>query len=398
MLMRRGPLGAVLVATMVASTFSLFALAVLSSPIIDDLGISRATVGLIGSVNTGLGALSAPWTGRLTDRIGPRRAVLIIFAMSSTCLIVMGLARSPWVLLLSGVLAGLPQGWGNPATNALISSTLEPGQRGVMTGIKQSGVTLAVFISGLALPALESAWDWQGACLFFGIVFAGFMVAAWVLLPTDVGPPQSREEIDAVKAPLPAIINRLGLYALLMGLASGAIGRFLPLFAEESLGYSLAIAGFATSLSGLLGMGFRIAAARYAETRVAPTTLLVQLSLIGMVSSAMLALSVPFGRWLLWPAVLLYACGHTAWNAVANLAVIMNVPQRDAGRASGVIILGFLMGLTIAGPATGALVDATDRYELAWWASVALAGASAAVLAGRRSDHRQHGDPAAQLD
>ena len=145
-------------------------------------------------------------------------------------------------------------------------------------------------------------------------------------------------------------------------------------------------------------MGFRIAAARYAETRVAPTTLLVQLSLIGMVSSAMLALSVPFGRWLLWPAVLLYACGHTAWNAVANLAVIMNVPQRDAGRASGVIILGFLMGLTIAGPATGALVDATDRYELAWWASVALAGASAAVLAGRRSDHRQHGDPAAQLD
>ena len=398
MLMRRGPLGAVLVATMVASTFSLFALAVLSSPIIDDLGISRTEVGLIGSVNTGLGALSAPWTGRLTDRIGPRRAVLIIFAMSSTCLIVMGLARSPWVLLLSGALAGLPQGWGNPATNALISSTLEPGQRGVMTGIKQSGVTLAVFISGLALPALESAWDWQGACLFFGIVFAGFMVAAWVLLPTDVGPPQSREEIDAVKAPLPAIINRLGLYALLMGLASGAIGRFLPLFAEESLGYSLAIAGFATSLSGLLGMGFRIAAARYAETRVAPTTLLVQLSLIGMVSSAMLALSVPFGRWLLWPAVLLYACGHTAWNAVANLAVIMNVPQRDAGRASGVIILGFLMGLTIAGPATGALVDATDRYELAWWASVALAGASAAVLAGRRSDHRQHGDPAAQLD
>lgn len=398
MLMRRGPLGAVLVATMVASTFSLFALAVLASPIIDDLGISRTEVGLIGSVNTGLGALSAPWTGRLTDRIGPRRAVLIIFAISSTCLIVMGLARSTWVLLLSGVIAGLPQGWGNPATNALISSTLEPGQRGVMTGIKQSGVTLAVFISGLALPALEGMWDWQGACLFFGIVFAGFMTAAWVLLPADVGPPQSREEIEAVKAPLPAIINRLGLYALLMGLASGSIGRFLPLFAEESLGYSLAIAGFATSLSGLLGMGFRIAAARYAETRIAPTTLLVQLSLIGMVSSALLALSVPFGRWLLWPAVLLYACGHTAWNAVANLAVIMNVPQRDAGRASGVIILGFLMGLTIAGPAAGALVDATDRYELAWWASVALAGVSAAVLAGRRTNHRQHGDPAAQLD
>ena len=174
----------------------------------------------------------------------------------------------------------------------------------------------------------------------------------------------------------------------MMGLASGAIGRFLPLFAEEELGYSLAIAGLAASLSGLLGMVSRIAAARLAETRVAPTAMLIQLSVIAMASSALLALSVPVGRWLLWPAVVSYAVGHTAWNAVANLAVIMNVPQRDAGRASGVIILGFLMGLTIAGPATGAIVDGTGRYEIAWWLSVALAAISALVLAGRRPQHR----------
>ena len=174
-----------------------------------------------------------------------------------------------------------------------------------------------------------------------------------------------------------------------MGLAGGAIGRFLPLFAEEKLGYSLAVAGFAASLSGLLGMGFRIAAARMAETRIAPSALLVQLSSVAVVSSSLLALSVPFGRWLLWPAVVLYAIGHTAWNAVANLTVIMKVDQRDAGRASGVIILGFLMGLTIAGPSTGALVDATGRYELVWWASAALAAVSAAVLAARgRPQHR----------
>ena len=36
-------------------------------------------------------------------------------------MMLMGLARSPWILLLSGIVAGLPQGWGNPATNALIA-------------------------------------------------------------------------------------------------------------------------------------------------------------------------------------------------------------------------------------------------------------------------------------
>jgi len=387
--MRRGPLGVVLVSAMVASTFSIFAIAVLASPIIDDLGISRTQVGLIGSVNTGLGALSAPLSGRLTDRIGPRRAVLILLGVSAVSMTLMGLARNPWMLLLSGIVAGLPQGWGNPATNALIASTLEPGQRGVMTGIKQSGVTLAIFVAGLSLPTLEGVWDWQAACLVFGVVFAVFMVMAWMLIPADVGPPRPAAVTSQERSPLSPFIYRLGLYALLMGLAGGAIGRFLPLFAEEKLGYSLAIAGFAASLSGLLGMGFRIAAARMAETRIAPSALLVQLSSVAVVSSSLLALSVPFGRWLLWPAVVLYAIGHTAWNAVANLTVIMRVDQRDAGRASGVIILGFLMGLTIAGPSTGAIVDATGRYELVWWASAALAAVSAAVLAARgRPQHR----------
>ena len=387
--MRRGPLGVVLVSAMVASTFSIFAIAVLASPIIDDLGISRTQVGLIGSVNTGLGALSAPLSGRLTDRIGPRRAVLILLAASAVSMTLMGLARSPWILLLSGIVAGLPQGWGNPATNALIASTLEPGQRGVMTGIKQSGVTLAIVVAGISLPALEGVWDWQAACLVFGMVFAGFMVMAWMLLPADVGPPRPATVAAQERSPLSPFIYRLGLYALLMGLAGGAIGRFLPLFAEEKLGYSLAVAGFAASLSGLLGMGFRIAAARMAETRISPSALLVQLSSVAVVSSSLLALSVPFGRWLLWPAVVLYAIGHTAWNAVANLTVIMKVDQRDAGRASGVIILGFLMGLTIAGPSTGALVDATGRYELVWWSSAALAAVSAVVLAARgRPQHR----------
>ena len=280
------------------------------------------------------------------------------------------------MLLLSGIVAGLPQGWGNPATNALIASTLEPGQRG--DDRDQAGrVTLA--ISSPVFRCRRSKESRTGRCV--SRVRRGVRS-----VPGDGldAPPGRRRPASACRRlqelPLSPFIYQLGFYALLMGLAGSAIGRFLPLFAEEKLGYSLAIAGFAASLSGLLGMGFRIAAARMAETRIAPSVLLVRLSSVA-VSSSLLALSVPFGRWLLWPAVVLYAIGHTAWNAVANLTVIMRVDQRDAGRASGVIILGFLMGLTIAGPSTGAIVDATGRYELVWWASAALAAVSAALLA-----------------
>ena len=143
----------------------------------------------------------------------------------------------------------------------------------------------------------------------------------------------------------------------------------------------MAVAGFATALSGLLGMGFRIMAARRAEHRVAPPVLLVQLFLVGAAASVILALSPSLSAGLLWPAVVLYSLGHTAWNAVINLAVILQVPAEHAGRASGIIILGFLMGLTIAGPVTGMVVDVTDDYTIVWWASATLAVAAALVLA-----------------
>ena len=126
----RGSLSIVLVTAMIASTFSIFALAVLASAIIDDLGVSRTMVGVIGSVNTGVGALSAPYSGKLTDRIGPRNAVLTVLVLSAFSLLLMGMSSTAWMLIAAGVVGGIPQGWGNPATNALISALVEPGGRG----------------------------------------------------------------------------------------------------------------------------------------------------------------------------------------------------------------------------------------------------------------------------
>ncbi len=82
---------------------------------------------------------------------------------------------------------------------------------------------------------------------------------------------------------------------------------------------------------------------------------------------------------------MLYAIGHTAWNAVINLTVIMTVPQSQAGRASGIVMMGFLLGLTISSPITGWVVDSVDTYNPVWWGAGALA-ASAAVVVARNRD------------
>ncbi|NCG24713.1 MAG: MFS transporter [Actinobacteria bacterium] len=378
---RRGLIPAMMIIAMVMSTFSLFAMAVLASAMIDDLEISRATLGLVGALNTGLGALTAPATGRLADVIGPRRAVLGTMAFGTVGMLVMGVASNIWLVALALLIAGIAQGWGNPACNAYIAAAVSPGEQGMTMGLKQSGVTLAIVISGLALPPLENASTWQGACLVAGLVFVGLSLVATRLLPRldDQRRPDGPGASTANKSPLPPFIRRLAIYALLMGMASGAIGRFLPLFLEEELSVSALWAGRTVAASGLIGMVARITAAHMAE-RGRPTRMLAQLALMGACSSVMLALSTTVGVWVIAPMVLLYGVGYTAWNAVINLAIVISMPSEDAGRASGPVIFGFLGGVTVVSPLAGWIVDTWGTYGPVWWGGVVLALASVLLV------------------
>ncbi len=373
--------------TMTASAFQLLALAILASNLIDDLDLSRAQLGLIGSINTAVGALTAPATGRLTDRIGARRSVVTLLVFSAAGMGAMAAAANAWWLALAAAISGVPQGWGNPATNSLISTRVAPGRRGGVTGVKQSGVTLGVFLSGASLPWLASSFDWRGACAVFAVLFAVLAVFVQVTLAAD--PP--RELVDdhttsesgsnaKNRAPLDPFVWRLTIYALLMGTAGGAVGRFFPLYAEESLGFSLETAGLLTALAGLLGMGARVLVGRWAETKIAPTRLLSLLAFVGTAYCIMLAVVNESTRNVLYLSPPLSAVGIAAWNAVAMLAIIMYFSTGQAGRASGVVMLGFLGGLSISAPIAGFVVDQLGEYWPVWVAATLLTLAAAVVM------------------
>ena len=133
------------------------------------------------------------------------------------------------------------------------------------------------------------------------------------------------------------------------------------------------------ALSGVAGIVTRIIAGRLAETRISPLRLLAILAVIGIGTAVLLTVTLAVGAWILWPIALLYAIGHAAWNAVAMLAIIMGVPQREAGRASGAVMFGFLGGLAVGAPIAGLAIDATDSYQPVWVAAIILAIAAAAV-------------------
>mgnify|MGYP001822609823 CR=1 FL=1 len=67
---RRLVFGGFLMWMMVSATATVITLPVLATFIIDDFGISRSEFGTIGSVTGLLAAVTSPFAGRLTDRIG----------------------------------------------------------------------------------------------------------------------------------------------------------------------------------------------------------------------------------------------------------------------------------------------------------------------------------------
>jgi predicted MFS family arabinose efflux permease len=379
---------ATLLVTMTTSAFQIFALAILASPIIAELDLSRAQLGLVGSVNTAVGAVTSPLTGRLTDRVGPRHSVSVLLGLSALGMALMAWAPTVWWLVLAAAVGGIPQGWGNPATNSLIATRVAPGRRGGVTGVKQSGVTLGVFLAGIALPLLERAWGWRGASGAFAVIFAAVAIVAHLTLgpdpvrSTDPVRPDAGDDLAASKARvrLDPFVVRLAVYALLMGTAGGAVGRFFPLYAEEALGFSLATAGLLSAAGGLLGMAARIVAGRMAETWIDPTRLLSLLAMVGVAYCLLLAFVDESTRGLLYLSPPLNAVGIAAWNAVAMLAIIMFFSEQQSGHASGVVMLGFLGGMSISAPLAGLAVDRAGTYWPVWLSAAGLAAVASTLM------------------
>jgi|TARA_B100000959_G_scaffold285927_1_gene362435 predicted MFS family arabinose efflux permease len=141
-------------------------------------------------------------------------------------------------------------------------------------------------------------------------------------------------------------------------------------------------AGIIAGLPGGLAIATRILWAHLAEHRVAPSSALTIQSLFTALVMAMLFLAVGIGEWIMWPAAVLSAVGLNAWNAVVMLSVIIGVPANQSGRASGRVVMGFMVGLTLGGFLTGLTADATGGYETAWAGMLFLALAAAAIARG----------------
>lgn len=370
-------LGAVTAATMATSTFAIVISSVLAVQLIDEFDISRAQIGLLALGNGIVGALTSPIFGRVTDWLGSVRSVTAALATGVVTLAIWAFSPTYEVLMAGALLTGLANAWGNPATNALIVDTIPPGDRGVVTGIKQSGVQMGTFLGGLLLPLFAGWWSWRVAILLFLLLPTGALIA---MIGRHAVDRNAARKVRSVE-PLPTSVRWVAAYGSISGLATSAMLVFLPLFANEHLGWSETAGGLTIAMVGFAGIFARIFWPRFSERRIGHGRTLRILATMTTISATLLALISldSIGGWLIFPAVVLLGGGAIAWNAVGMLAVMDFSPEGGVGKGTGFVLLGFLTGLALGPPLMGLSVDRLGSYTPGWTAVAILLVISALI-------------------
>jgi predicted MFS family arabinose efflux permease len=359
---REVPTVTLLAAAMAAAIFPIVGIGVLASFIIHELGISRTQLGISITVASAMSALAAIALGRFLDRQGGRAALSAVFSLSALAMFGIAVAPGYGLLLVAAAVAGLAMGSANPATNRIIVETVPRPRWGTVTGIKQAGEALPIVVGGLILPAAAIAISWRFA---FGAI--AFILVAAIGFTVLVIPAGRRHEWTRPARVAPRLdpnILWLTAYSFVLGLAAAAIATYLPLYAQEALGMSAASAGIVVAAMGTIAVVSRVLWG-YSARRVNDLRgRLRWIALLAIGATAFMWAASHAEPGLIWLGAVLWGASILSVGALGNLAVMHYSIAGDTGRASGVMLTGFGVGLMIGAPMFGLSVDLTGAYDV----------------------------------
>jgi predicted MFS family arabinose efflux permease len=360
-------------------TFPAFAFGVLAPFLREEFGLSRSRLGLLTTALFIVGAPASLVVGKLVDAAAGRTIALCIFVSAAVATAGIALAPSyPWLLFASG-LAGIPLALGNPGTNKLVARFIPSGARGVVMGVKQSGVQVAALLAGGVLPGTARAWGWRGA-FALALVPAALGLGGSFSIPSSERPIRPIREQQRIKPGRG--LKALTAYAFLMGAAMAAMIAYLPLYAKERVGLSVTQAGALAAAIGLIGVFSRIFWGWRSERLEHMSMPLAIMSAGALLATLLIVMARTLAAWMLWPAAIAIGATGAAWMAVGMLAVVIEADREQMGRASGIVIFGFFCGQMASPLLFGYTVDTTGSY-VPGWLGVVGAFAVATLIAAR---------------
>ncbi|TKK88055.1 MFS transporter [Herbidospora galbida] len=376
---------------------------VLITPLQDEFGWSRGTIGFAVSINLMFYGLTAPFAAALMDRFGMRRVVTYALALVALGSGVTVFMTASWQLVLCwGVLVGLGTGSMALVFAATLTQRWFVRSRGLVTGILTAGGATGQLIFLPVLALLVEGSGWRTAAL----VVAGSALAVVPLVffllrdhPADVGllpygatePPPP--PVPATVGPATRALSTLrraartrsfwylaGGFAICGASTNGLVGtHFIPAahdhgMAEPVAAGLLAVIGIfdiaGTILSGWLSdrIDARVLLGVYYALRGASLLILPQL-FSDSAHPSMVVFIVFYG--LDWVA-----------TVPPTVALCRKIYGDDGPIVFGWVFASHQIGAAFAATLAGVTRDHLGTYDLAWYVSGGLC-ALAAIMSIR---------------
>lgn len=369
-------LSLLLAAAMAVSTVAQTLVGVLGPYLQTELGLTPADLGVLVAVFSAVSGAMAWPAGTLTDSIGGRRSVILVFLGSVIGLVTMASAVSYSWLLVAMVVAGLANSAANPATNLIIAGSVPPGERGLVAGIKMAGVQMGVFAAGVAIPPVAERFGWRRPLALAGAAIAAVAIlGVLVMLEDRTGKWTERRGRLQWSSGLVTLTG----YTLLMSAGAGIILTYMPLYTVESLGSTPQIGGLAVAIIGLLAIGGRLALGRVTERLERPMRVLAVVGALSLVSTALVLVSSQPNSPLFWLGIAGLGLSAMSFIAGTTVVLILSMPREQLGGASGVMFIGFMVGYGLGPVAFGLTVEGAGGYVPGWVLTMGLFAVAAGV-------------------
>lgn len=340
----------------------------------DELGLSRAQVGLFFS-SFYLAMTGASFgTGWLADRLGVRQTTLQGHVILGLCTVAAAFAPSFEFGCASFFFAGFGYSFLNPASTIGVMSWFHRDERATAMGAKQTGVPGGGVLAAIVAPSLVLLIGWRGSLAALGIVnlLCGLVYFRLWREPAAENSAVAEAADGAVSPDGP--LDIWGLLPISCATAIYLIGQmalitYVPLYLKDAMGFSPYWASQALALTqagAMIGRtGWGVVSDRLFGGRrkivliwigVLSVILFTALSFMGRDSSYVLLMMILF-----LSGVCIVGYQGVSYALIGEIA-----GKAKTGAGLGIMITINAAAATLGTPVFGYIVDRTGSYPIGW--------------------------------
>jgi ACS family glucarate transporter-like MFS transporter len=387
-------------------------LSVSATPIAKEFDISPVQLGYLFSSFLWLYVICLVPMGMIVDKFGTRAVNAAGIGLWSIATALTGFAPGLSTLIASRVLMGVGESTTYPAAGRVIREWIPMRERALFAAIFNSGAYFGPAVGGLVLTWLVSTAGWRTA--FFVCSAIGFVwLAAWLIwfrLPEQASWLSSEERAmilrergdKSAQAAAPSLgIGRLLASTSMLGLmltqgcavyTQYLFLTWLPNYLQAERGMSMLKSGALMALPFLGAVILTALIGKLSDTLLTEETIRTggrrRLAALSMLAGSLILLTPLVGNVYVILLLIMIALSGVASTVAMNIALVSDLlrSSADAGRATGLLILGGNIFGISAPIVTGYVIQSTGNFDYAFVVAGALlvVGSLAVFLLARK--------------